>query len=237
MDEVRLFHFHDRSSFLNDANPLAKIAVVLAFSSLLLQPTLSRLAAIAVVCVGSAWAVSLPLWDYKRELRFFFFMGAIMGVTRFIVDRDILQSFLVVLRFALIILIGILFADTTSPDDLSRSLGSFLSHVPRINGYRIASTIELTLAAIPLIFDVAAQVADARSARSDKHFRHPLRRTLSFCVSVFELLLEKAEELESALEARSFDPDAKRMAKPFRMQDGFFLGVAALFSLSIGIMT
>ena len=88
--------------------------------------------------------------------------------------------------------------------------------------------MELTLSTIPLLFDVASQVSQARKARGESVWRHPVRRIVSYGSTVFTLLLQRAEELESALRSRNFDPDALRDGIPFNRCDVILLSLTTV---------
>jgi biotin transport system permease protein len=127
-----------------------------------------------------------------------------------------------------------LLSDSTAPDDLARSVGSILDKVPFISGWEIASNIELTLSFVPLIFDVSEQVKTARIARKAKT-RNPVRSLTQIGESIFSLLLDRAEDLSSALDARSFDPKRKRQTLRYGKRDAILL-VATILLVVAGYM-
>ena len=219
MVEVNLFHFRDRKTFLNLTHPLTKTVSLLIFSTLMARSGLSRIVIILLLFCLMALAIRIPVGRYRRELRFFFIMGAVIGIARSFGAETWQEPTTAVLRFASIIIMGVLFADTTAPDDISRAVGRILAPIPGVKGYRIGATMELTLSTIPLLFDVAFQISQARKARCESTWHHPLRRIVSFGTSVFTLLLERAEDLEAALKARNFNADAKRDTMSFGLRD------------------
>jgi len=231
MAEVMLFHYRDRNTFLNKANPLTKIALTLLFSYALVHAGLLRIAIITVLLALVVAAIHLPIAQYKRELRFFLVMGIIIAVSQYFATRSILVAAIAVIRFLDIVIIGALFADTTAPDDLARSMGALLSRIPKVRGERIAATLELTLSTVPLLFDASAQVREARLARLESQWKHPVRRIVSYGSAVFTLLLERAEDLAAALEARAYDVDAKRDTLPLKVHDALVMAGALVLVL------
>lgn len=219
MAEVTLFHFRDRDTMLNRSHPLTKIICMLAFSTTLASPHLPRSTAMLVILVIIAAVIRLPFTRYGKELQFFLIMGSIMGMARALGATSWTEPVTVILRFASIVIMGLVFADTTAPDDLSRSIGHMLEPILHARGYRIGVTLELTLATVPLLLDVASEVSDARKARGESVWRHPIGRIVSYGSTVFTLLLQRAEELEAALRARSFNPDAPRDGLGFSTDD------------------
>jgi len=226
MAEALIFHYRKQRTFLNRCNPLIKLLSILAILIPLARASFSVTVALLITLIFLAITQRLPLHRYGKELRFFFVMTALIGFTEYLATRALLPSLTACLRFLTIILSGMLLADSTAPDDLARSLGSVLDRLPFVDGWAIASSIELTLSMIPLIFDVTEQVTTARKARMEKN-RHPIRNITSVAASIFSLLLDRSEELTWALEARSFDPSRKRRTLPYT-KDDLYLGVVVI---------
>ena len=239
MAEALIFHYREQKTFLNRCNPLAKLLSILVLLIFLAKAPFAFTLALLTPLVLLAIAQSLPLHRYGKELRFFLVMTALIGITEYLATRLLLPSITACLRFLAIILSGMLLSDSTAPDDLARSLGSVLDKLPFVDGWAIASSIELTLSMIPLIFDVTEQVTTARKARREKN-RHPIRNITATAASIFSLLLDRAEELTWALEARAFNPSRKRRTLPYTKDDLYLaivviLGVPAIcFLLPIG---
>ena len=232
MAEALIFHYREQTAFLNRCNPLIKLLSILAILIPLARASFVGTVALLIPLILVAISQRLPLHRYDKELRFFFVMTALIGLTEYLATRLLLSSLTACLRFLTIILSGMLLADSTAPDDLARSLGSVLDRLPFVDGWAIASSIELTLSMIPLIFDVTEQVTTARKARMEKN-RHPIRNITSVAASIFSLLLDRSEELTWALEARSFDPRRKRRTLPYSKNDLYLGTVVILIVCSI----
>ncbi len=227
MAEALIFHYRQQRAFLNRCNPLTKLACILAILIPLAKAsfTVTVLLLLSLVLLGATQR--LPIRRYGKELRFFFVMTVLIGITEYAATGLLLPSFTACLRFLTIILSGMLLSDSTAPDDLARSLGSVLDRIPFIDGWSVASSIELTLSMIPLIFDVTEEVTTARKARMEGN-RHPIRNIRSVAASIFSLLLDRSEELTWALEARLFDPSRPRRTLPYTKSDLTLVVVVAL---------
>ncbi|MDD4572661.1 MAG: energy-coupling factor transporter transmembrane component T [Sphaerochaeta sp.] len=232
MAEALIFHYREQQSFLNRCNPLTKLLCILALLIPLAKASFTVSAVLLTLLALLAIHQRLPFHRYGRELRFFIVMTALIGITEYLATRMVLQSITACLRFLSIILSGMLLADSTAPDDLARSLGSVLNRVPFIDGWAVASTIELTLSMIPLIFDVTDQVTTARKARMEKN-RHPIRNIKALVASIFGLLLDRSEELSWALQARSFDPSRARRTLAYTKADIFLALAVTLIIFSL----
>lgn len=223
MAEALIFHYRERESLLNRCNPLTKLFCILVILIPLAQASFIRTLVLLLPLILLTITQRLPLYRYGKELRFFFVMTLLIGVTEYLATRALLPTFTACLRFLAIILGGMLLADSTAPDDLARSLGSVLDRIPFIDGWAVASSIELTLSMIPLIFDVTEQVTLARKARMVKN-RHPIKNITGIAATSFSLLLDRSEELSWALQARCFDPSRTRRTLPYTKAD-LYLGI------------
>ncbi|MFA5468345.1 MAG: hypothetical protein WC224_04720 [Sphaerochaetaceae bacterium] len=200
MVELNLFHYHDRHSFLNKTHPLAKILTLLLFSTLLIKATVLRTLLFFLFLILVAIATSFPLHHYFRELRFFIVMALIIGLARYLGSSQGSDFFISALNFASIVLMGLLFSDSTAPDELSGAFPWW------------GSSLSLTLATIPLVLDTANQLTLARKARGEGVWSNPFKRIASYTTALLDLLLEKSANLEEALIARFYD---QRQRPPF----------------------
>lgn len=237
MAELNLFHYTQRDTFLHRSNPIAKVASLLLFSIALAQASLVAVSALFLLNVTIAWTIALPFRRYRREIRFFMVMGSIIFLARLLQAVSWIDPAVALIRFATIVLMGMIFADTSSPDDIARSIGSVLSRIPGVRGYRVGATIELTVATIPLLFDVASEVSLARRARGERPARHMLRSIVSYTSAVFELLLDRAQQVESALRARQFDPDRERERFGYSWRDLLLVVFSCLVFVSSGYLS
>ncbi len=230
MAEALIFHYREQRAFLNRCNPLTKLLGILVILIPLAKASFIGTVVLLIPLVLLAITQHLPLTRYGKELRFFFVMTVLIGTTEYFATRLLLPSITACLRFLAIILGGMLLADSTAPDDLARSLGSVLNRLPFVDGWAIASSIELTLSMIPLIFDVTEQVTTARKARMERS-RHPIRNMKAVTTSIFSLLLDRTEELTWALEARSFNPSRRRSTLAYTKED-LYLGSGVILCLA-----
>ena len=219
MAEMNLFHYTERNTFLHRTNPLTKIFTLLLLSIGLARSPLVAVCILFLLNLVVAWVTALPFHRYRREIRFFLVMGLLIFAARSLQAPDWIDPVTALVRFATIVLMGMIFADSSAPDDIARSIGSALSRIPGVRGYRTGATIELTIATIPLLFNVASEVSQARKARCDRPVRHPVRSIVSYTAAVFELLLDRSQQVESALKARQFDPDRERGGLGYSWRD------------------
>ncbi|MGH0054323.1 MAG: energy-coupling factor transporter transmembrane component T family protein [Sphaerochaetaceae bacterium] len=235
MAEALIFHYRKQERFLNHCNPITKFLSIILICLALLSTSLWGTLIIFISLGVATCFQRIPLTQYRRELRFFSILLILITGTEYFSSNDWVDTCSAFFQFSAIILCGILIADSTAPDDLARSLGSLLNQIPFLNGWRIASSIELTLSLLPMIFDASLEATTARKARLE-HRRNPYQTIISLSTSVFLLLLDKAEDLSLALEARNFDPDKPRTRLPYRKVDGTLCGVVILLVVAATVV-
>jgi biotin transport system permease protein len=222
MAEALIFHYRDQDRFLNHVHPLIKfIATISICIALFLVSSLGIVVVTAALVVVSI-VHRLPLLAYRRELRFFAVMIILIAITEYFASSEWVAAAVASLRFLSIILCGLLLTDTTAADDLARALGSLLNRIPRINGWRVAAAVELTLSLLPMIFDASVEVTTARKARMER-FGNPLRVLYGVASSILSLLLDKIQDFSWALDARGYQPDQVRQRLSYSCRDPLVL--------------
>jgi energy-coupling factor transporter transmembrane protein EcfT len=126
------------------------------------------------------------------------------------------------------IMMSVILLDTTAFNDIASTIGYFLSLFSSKLGYRIATTIELTLHMIPLFFDAASDLRLARKARGQRINRHIISQVVEYVSALFSITFIKVERLELALKARMFNPDNKREYMKIRRKDLLILLIASV---------
>ena len=209
MAEALIFHYRQADNFLTRLNPAAKLVCLLSYSI-----TVSSAPALAVyplflLCLIIAAAIRLPWREYIKESIFFIVIALMMGVSAFFSEGRLLSALASALSFLSMVLASMLLTDTTMPDELSRSLGSALSHVMGKYAYILS----------PVIIDSTICMYEARKARGASFFRHPLKSISELSESILTDLIDKAEMYTDALYSRSYDPEGKRSSAPYRASD------------------
>lgn len=219
MAEALIFHYRHRHSLLSRTNPLTKLLSVIALCVILFTLSLTGLIIILAALIVTMWAQRLPIIRYRRELRAFTVILLLIAVTEYLSGGTLIAAMVASSRFIAIILLGLLLTDCTAADDVARSLGSLLNRLPLVNGWKVASAIEMTLALLPMIFDASLEVVTARTSRLERRRRRPLSSLISLSSSIFSLILDKAEDLALALQAREWDPSSHRRTLGYTKAD------------------
>lgn len=231
MAETLIFHYRHQERLLNRTNPLIKFLAVIAICITLFSLSLNGLLLIASALSAVMALQRLPILRYRRELRYFAIILILILITEYLAFRSVPLSLIAALRFFAIIQCGLLLTDCTAADDLARSIGSILNRIPKLDGWAIASTIELTLSLLPIVFDASLEVVTARRARLERR-RNPIKTILETTTAIFSLILDKAEDLSLALQGRHYNPSQERKRLSYTRVD--FIVTILVAALLIG---
>lgn len=219
MAEALIFHYRQADNLLTRLNPNTKLVCLLSYSITISSAPSLAVYPLFLLCLIIAAAIRLPWKEYVKESIFFLVIALFMGISACFHEEGIFSALSSPLSFLSMVLASMLIADTTMPDELSRSLGSALSHVIGKYAYILSSLMEITLSMIPVIIDSTICMHEARKARGASFFHHPVRSVTELSVSILSDLLDKAEMYIDALYSRSYDPKGKRPCAPYRAPD------------------
>lgn len=128
----------------------------------------------------------------------------------------IFQSLKIILRLVLMISWTMILTSTTKPLDLTNALEWFMSplKVIKFPAHEIAMTISIALRFIPTLLDETLRIKKAQESRgvdfSHGKISSRIRALISLIVPLFISAFQRSEELADAMEARGYDPRAKR---------------------------
>jgi energy-coupling factor transporter transmembrane protein EcfT len=214
-----IFHYRVSGSLLSRCNPLIKLGSLITLCILLQQATLTATVFFSLCIAALMLQAKMPIRRLIPELMFFLILTAIIFLSVYLPHKELQKSMEKSASFLVAVLGSLLFADTTDPSDLARSLGSFLHRLHFKDGWKFANQVELTLTCIPLIYDTYAHVRDARRARLAYMGKHPIRSIYMFSKELMEQLLDQIDEMAYAMDARSFDENKPRASLPYGWAD------------------
>lgn len=140
-----------------------------------------------------------------------------LNINGFIIYYEaIFQSLKIILRLVLMVMITMILTSTTKPLDLTYALEWYLTPLKLIKfpAHEIAMTISIALRFIPTILDETDRIMKAQSSRG-VDFKHGklssrFKAIVSLIIPLFISAFQRSEELADAMEARGYDPKAKR---------------------------
>ena len=229
---MTIFHYRPADTLLSRMNPNAKLVALLVYCAVVSSADAPLKLVMSTLPALLAWLVHLPLRAYLRQSVFFILMALCLALSSWVEEGGMIEMAASGAGFLSMVLSSMLFADSTMPDDLARSLAGALSHVMGKAAYGVASLVEVTLAMIPAIVDSAGGLYEARRARGASFIRHPLSSMSSYAAGVLGDLLDKAGSYADALYSRGYDNAAVRHRPRYRTSDVLVIA----FSLLAGIM-
>jgi len=231
MAQALIFHYRESNNFLSRVHPMIKLLALILICIPLVNASLLAILIILGFLIISSLIIKMPLESYLKELTFLIILAVVIGISSFISSKSIIITSIAVLKFVTAVYASLLLADSTDPGDLSRTLGKTLNHIPFLDGWAIASQIELTLSILPLIFDTTNAIREARLSRGEKALRHPLKAMSGLIYSLMDNLLTSVDEMAYALDSRVFNASMERSGIKYRKMDFVFLLIVILISL------
>lgn len=129
---------------------------------------------------------------------------------------SILQSLKIILRLVLMLTLTMILTSTTKPLDLTYALEWYMTPLKLIKfpAHEVAMTISIALRFIPTLLDETDRIMKAQSSRG-VDFKHGkisarLKAIVSLIIPLFVSAFQRSEELADSMEARGYDPKAKR---------------------------
>ena len=122
----------------------------------------------------------------------------------------------ILLRLVMMLCITMILTSTTKPMDLTRGLEWGMTPLKAIKfpAHEIAMTISIALRFIPTILEETKRIMKAQESRGvdfvHGSIKNKFRAIISLIIPLFVSAIERSEELANAMEARGYDPKAKR---------------------------
>ncbi len=219
MAELTSFGYFSGNSLLHSLDPRFKLLIIILLSLVCLNLYFISLGIFTFLLLGLILYSRLPFNSGVKELRYFFvlllfvFMARALSTggpslieVKFIsISRQGLSAgFLVCWRLAFIVLLGFTLMSTTRPSEIKAAVQWYLKPVPFIPEKKVAMMMGLILRFVPVIFDQAAETADAQKARCVQNRRNPVYRLIKLGFPLMRRTFERADDLVAALEARGF---------------------------------
>lgn len=122
----------------------------------------------------------------------------------------------IVVRLMMMLMITMILTSTTKPMDLTYGLEWYLTplNVVKFPSHIVAMTLSIALRFIPTLIDETNRIIKAQSSRGVDFNRGGIfkrfRAIFALIIPLFVSAITRSEELSDAMEARGYDPYAKR---------------------------
>lgn len=170
-------------------------------------------------------------------IQIYFKVGTKITDYEIVIYKDsLISSSFIILRIIMILLMSSLMTLTTKPTDLNNGLEKLLKFLKvfRINPAVIAMIMSIALREIPKLIGEADKVLKAQASRGvdfkEAKLKDKIGQIVSLIVPMFIISYQIADDLSDAMEARGYDPDAKRTTINI-------LKMRAIDYICIGLMT
>ena len=126
------------------------------------------------------------------------------------------QTLMIIIRLILMISVTSVLTATTKPLDLTYGLEFFMTplKVIKFPAHEIAMTISIALRFIPTILEETQKIMKAQASRGvdlqDGTLKEKIGAIISLIIPLFISAFQRSEELANAMEARGYNPSAKR---------------------------
>ena len=144
--------------------------------------------------------------------------------------ESITQTLFIIIRLALMLAVTTILTTTTKPLDMTYGLEWYMSplKVIRFPAHEISMTISIALRFIPTILEETERIIKAQKSRGVDLEEGKLKEKIGAIISLLIPLLissfQRSEELSDAMEARGYNPSAKRTryrVLKFKFSDSF----------------
>ncbi|MCG6911433.1 MAG: energy-coupling factor transporter transmembrane protein EcfT [Deltaproteobacteria bacterium] len=226
---ITAFHFCPGNTPVHSLDPRFKLILMAAGSLAVLDASTAALAFLSAAVLLVSLIARLDLLSAVRDLRYFFFLLAVVFTARAIFTpgeplvqiwvlkigrAGIADGAVVCWRFLVVVVMGLILIATTRVADIKRSAAWFFRPVPGIPERRVATMLGLLVRFIPVIFARAKEVSAAQSARCIGARRNPFYRLRVYALPLLRGVFRDADNLAVAMEARAYGETGDvRMAK------------------------
>lgn len=128
----------------------------------------------------------------------------------------IYQTLYIVIRLAIMLAITTILTTSTKPLDLTYGLEALLSplKVVKFPAHEIAMIISIALRFIPTLLEETDRIMKAQASRgsilSEGKLKEKVSSIISLVIPLFFSAFQRSDELADAMEARGYNPSAKR---------------------------
>lgn len=228
--------YEERDSVLSRMNPAFKL-VYLVLLSIIISTSreleiyiyLASLLLIGIAC-------HINILKSLISMPFMILISIFIAMTEWINTHSSLSTLSETFSFISLLMLAILFMATTDITELAAALGHYTAPILGKRAWKLSSSIMLTIAMIPMIFDVSTTMLDARRSRGGRFLSHPIKNITEYTISLLLLLFKKSEIFEDALLSRAFSNTAERKAKSARCYDIITLICMILLTIAIFII-
>jgi biotin transport system permease protein/energy-coupling factor transport system permease protein len=244
MGELTTIGFKPGQSFLHQLDPRTKQILLIGFSIVSLQGTITFLTLTTTLVLFLFTTVHLSIRRLIFEIRYFLFLLFAVFVVRTVAfphgwiptvftEGTVADALMVCWRLLLVVIMGLLLMCTTRIADIRAALIWFFKPLPLLSEKSAATMVGLVVRFLPLILFQASEIGDVLRARGIENRRNPITRLVYFCIPLFRRVFIRADALTEAMQARCYNENRTIPVLSFSKRDGMAAGLGSIICLTV----
>lgn len=220
-------------SFMHRIDPRAKIlCLLLVLITIFFDAGFSGYLLIGIFAFSALKLSKITLSYLLKSIKPMLFMMCFLAVINILVMRTgevlvtigsfpiytkaLVQTAYIIIRLVLIVALTTVVTATTKPLDLTLGIEHLLTPFKKIGfpAHEVAMMISIALRFIPTLLEETERIMKAQASRGvdfkEGSLKEKISAIISLIVPLFISAFARAEELANAMEARGYQPDAKR---------------------------
>lgn len=233
MKNMTLGSYLPYDSFMHRIDPRAKIlALLIVLISIFFDAGFIGYIVIATLTLLALKLAKLNMQYILKSVKPMLFMMAFLGVLNIFMIRTgevlltfgdfpiytnaVTQTVYIIIRLILIVALTTIVTATTKPLDLTLGIEHLLTPFKKIGfpAHEVAMMISIALRFIPTLLEETQRIMKAQASRgvdfNEGKLMEKIGAIISLIVPLFISAFSRAEELANAMEARCYNPEAKR---------------------------
>ncbi|MFK5953633.1 MAG: energy-coupling factor transporter transmembrane component T [Desulfobacterium sp.] len=219
MDSTNAFAHHAGVSLLHGLDVRCKLVCISLVSLSLLKARMPALGGLSALLFFMMIHSGLHPWQVVKNLKYFLVLLVFVFISRALTTAgDPIYSFMglaithegffegcmVVWRFSLVMISGILFTVTTRPSHIKTAVQWFLAPVPFVPEKRAGVMVSLFLRFLPLMVHQTREVAMAQRSRCGHLEKNPVKRVKRLALPLLKSMVQTADGLALGMTARGY---------------------------------
>jgi energy-coupling factor transporter transmembrane protein EcfT len=249
--ELTAFGYFSGSTLLHLLDARFKLLFIILLSLVVLNLHFLSLGILSCLLPGVIIYSRLPMFQMLKQLRYLFILLIFVFAARVlstggdtlidlklfsITHQGLRAGALVSWRLALVVLLAFTIISTTLPTDIKAAVQWYLKPVPLLPEKKVAIMMGLILRFIPVIFDQAAETAEAQKARCVQNRKNPVYRLIKLGFPLIRRTFERADDLVAAMEARGFNENRTDPELIAHRRDWIALGVVTCLCIGVIVL-
>ena len=248
MAQLTLFDFHSGNSFLHRMDSRFKLLILIGLNLSVAFSSQIGMLGLSIFLVLILFRLKISIPQLINEIRFFILLLVMVFAARAFstpgrplfptwaisaTTEGIYTGGLICWRLSLVVLLGLLFIQTSKPLEIKSAIQWYFRPVPKVSGQRMALMISLMMRFIPMILELSVEISEAQQSRAVGCRKNPLFRLKVFVLPLLEGIFKKADEMVDSMESRCFSENRTDPELSYQRSDWIILLVTGVGCLGM----